>query len=217
MSKKILSGASVKVENRSSFDKSRLHGLSTFVGTITPILKQLCIPGHVHCAIDLHSVLPPLAFDAYLRSHLKVEGFFVPFRLGYGGFESWFCGKELYDSRTNSFIRAKLPRLYYNYTYDSQQADTLVPDQSNVYHGGACSLLDYFGVDFDLLSGPGSDYEGSPSPFNNFVTLGKEVISGKILNIFPALSYQLIYDEWYRKKEDARPYIVRGQKSRRDR
>lgn len=204
MAKKILSGVSVKVENRSGFDKSRLNLLSTFVGTITPIVKQLCIPGHVRYRADLHSILPPLAFDAYLRSHLKVEAFFVPMRLCYGGFESWFCGKEMYDSRTNSFVRAKLPRLAYNFTYDYDAADTIVPDEVGAAHGGACSLLDYLNVRFDL------DESGLPS--NNgtdwTANVGKSGIQAYYLNLFPVIAYHLIYDEWYRNKNVQRPLFA---------
>lgn len=204
MAKGLLSGVSIKVENRSGFDKSRLNLLTSFVGTITPICKQLCIPGHVRYKADLHSILPPLAFDAYLRSHLKVEAFFVPMRLCYGGYESWFCGKEMYDSRTNSFVRAKLPRLAYNFSYDSDVSETIIPDQVGVSHGGACSLLDYLNVRFDL----GSDGIPSNNGTDWYYDVGKRGVQAYYLNIFPIIAYHLIYDEWYRNKNVQRPLFA---------
>lgn len=110
----LFGGRVVKVDSKSGFDKSRLNLLTTGVGTITPIAKQLVIPnsdGRVSTSI--HAELPPLATNAYLRTHLKVEGFFCPLRLCYGGFESWFSGSEIHFAGTESYGRAELPAVVF--------------------------------------------------------------------------------------------------------
>ena len=113
MSKKSISnGVTLKVENRSGFDKSHFNALTTGVGTLTPIVKQLVLPNSSgKLRVKISAQLPPLATDAFLRCHLKLESFLVPLRLCYGGFESYFCGRETYDAPNDTFVRAKLPRM----------------------------------------------------------------------------------------------------------
>lgn len=197
----LLGGMSVKTENRSGFDKSRLNILTTKVGTITPIAKQLVIPSSGRIKIDLHATLPPLASDAFLRSHLKVEAFFVPFRLCYGGWESFFCGKEIlsHDGNGNEvFARGKLPRYALDFT-----AARLYDLKSIV---GAGSLADYFGVKPNLKS-DGNIASGVIGESLDFTSDG-EAHFGCYTNIFPWIAYHLIYDEWYRNKLVQRPVFA---------
>ena len=204
MSKKTLTnGVVIKTEQRSGFDKSFFNALTTGVGTLTPLVKQLVIPNSDgKCTVRISAQLPPLATDAYLRTHLKLEGFYCPMRLCYGGFESWFCGKEIYIPDTNSFSRAKLPRL-------------MIPSEYDNYHGSGgqqtvaekafdqSSLLDYFGAywksDRAFYTNYVSTYETidpNDSPVN---------IDFSAVNIFPWLCYGLIYDEYYRNKLVEKP------------
>lgn len=204
MSKKSLTnGVVIKTEQRSGFDKSFYNALTTGVGTLTPLAKQLVIPNSDgKCAVKISAQLPPLAADAFIRTHLKLEGFFVPMRLCYGGFESWFCGKEIYNPSTNTFTRAKLPRLlvpgnYYSYTSTGGQLATA--DAAF----GQSSLLDYFGAYWKnnrYFSSNFKDTHVVKSSDNNDFELD---FSG--LNIFPWISYGLIYDEYYRNKLVERP------------
>ena len=85
--KALLGGAQIKVENVSGFDKSRFNGFTAPLGASVPMAKQLMIPGRFKLSVKLSAQLPPLATDAFLRTHLKVEAFLVPMRLCYGGFE----------------------------------------------------------------------------------------------------------------------------------
>lgn len=189
--KALLGGVSVKVENRSGFDKSRFNALTTGLGTITPIAKQLVIPGSKgKLSVKISAQLPPLATDAYLRTALKVEAFLVPMRLCYGGFESWFCGTPHYDSSGDA-VRAKLPfmRLYANTPQGGILDD---PDAFNKDFG-AGALTDYLGAKF-----PKAD-----SSWDWFLSAGYK------LNIFPYLAYWLIIDHWYRNKSVERPYFTR--------
>ena len=82
--------APVNVPKLSGFDKSHQNLLTTKCGTITPILIDELIPGSkVHLKLALSASLPPLASDTFpMRCSVKVEAFFVPFRLlAKGSFE----------------------------------------------------------------------------------------------------------------------------------
>lgn len=204
MSKKSLTnGVVIKTEQRSGFDKSFFNALTTGVGTLTPLVKQLVIPNSDgKCTVRISAQLPPLAADAYIRTHLKLEGFFVPMRLCYGGFESWFCGKEIYIPSSDTFTRAKLPRLlvpkHYDY-YAATGGEQKIADEAF----GQSSLLDYFGA-----------YWKPDRDFMSNVTTGFSVIQPdtsavdlefSAVNIFPWVCYGLIYDEYYRNKLVERP------------
>lgn len=132
MASDILTGVNVRVQPRSGFDKSRKNILTAKVGTITPILHDLVIPNtDISIKMAISAALPPLASETFMRASLKVEAFFVPMRLLYGGFESWLTGSELYDASRNPY-RAQLPRLKVDSTASS--------------FFGAGTLMDYLGV-----------------------------------------------------------------------
>lgn len=205
--KTLFGGRVVKVENRSGFDKSRLNALTTGVGTITPILKQLVIPSSGRISLSLHAELPPLATDAYLRTHLKVEAFFVPLRLLYGGFQSWFSGEEIYNYDTRAFTRAVLPHGFMPVYFHSEDTQSLNFDQrdiNNVF--GRSSLTDYFNVKFH--------YDGNGNidiPSQEFVQTDYEnhgFINGMRVNILPYIAYHLCYHHYYRNKSVQRPVFA---------
>lgn len=217
MSKRTLSnGVTLKVESRSGFDKGFFNALTTGVGTLAPLVKQLLIPSSGRMSIKISAQLPPLASDAFLRTHLKVEAFAVPMRICYGGFESWLCGREVWDSDAQRFVRAKLPYAYLSgpgdqrelwqgssYNYQDQQL------LSNHIQDGPGSIHDYLGVHFHSGSPDGQFGMFSPTPQSGdkkSIDLANGAsISGTKTNIFPYISYQLIYDEWYRNKLVQKP------------
>lgn len=204
MSKKSLqNGVALKVENRSGFDKGFFNALTTGVGTLTPLVKQLLIPSSGKCSVKISAQLPPLASDAYLRSHLKVEAFVVPLRLCYGGFESWLCGREVYDPTNAIFTRAKLP-----YAAISGPGDFPGSEEPWMENGtlGASTLHDYLGVT-PVVGAQGTERSPIPSSGSrSTVHVSQDVdVTYCPVNIFPYLCYQLIYDEWYRNKLVQRP------------
>lgn len=217
MSKKqLVNGVSVKVENRSGFDKSRFNALTTKVGAITPLVKQLVIPNSDgSCRVKISAQLPPLATDAFLRSHLKVEAFFAPLRIAYGGFESWFCGKEIYDPENNVWLRAKLPCLglasYQSNEGDAQLMSDMSAAEASDFIRGAGSLCDYLGISSyaDAFGNPTSVAPRSNVESNTIVRqVGVEEndsVNVSYFNIFPFVLYGLIYDEYYRNKLIERP------------
>lgn len=209
MSKKTLqNGVALKVSNRSGFDKGFFNALTTGVGTLTPLVKQLLIPSSGKCSIKISAQLPPLASDAFLRSHLKVEAFAVPLRICYGGFESWLCGREVWDPQSGSggsFLRAKLPFAALSGVADFPagfDASDIWADDGALAAG---TLHDYFGVSASYRSGA----EGAPTPSSGSMepieTANDVFVASCPVNIFPYISYQLIYDEWYRNKLVQKP------------
>lgn len=213
MSKKqLVNGVSVKVENRSGFDKSRFNALTTGVGSITPIVKQLVIPNSDgSCRVKISAQLPPLATDAFLRSHLKIEAFFAPLRLAYGGFESWFCGKEVYDANEDAWLRAKLPNLGIADLLGGGTVDgTKIDDIDNFR--GAGTLMDYLGISEKVNKESASRFGVSKAPLSSAkatITVPVDVenipVDVQLFNIFPFVLYGLIYDEYYRNKLVERP------------
>lgn len=102
----------LKVPKRSGFNKSHMNLLTTQCGTLTPILVDELIPNtKVYLKDVLQAQLPPLATDTFMRVNLKVEAFFVPSRLLYGGFEQWITGNQVYDSVSNKTYGAQIPIL----------------------------------------------------------------------------------------------------------
>lgn len=179
MASDVLTGVNVRVQPRSGFDKSRKNILTAKVGTITPILHDLIIPNtDVSIKMAIAASLPPLASETFMRASLKVEAFFVPLRLLYGGFESWLTGSEMYDTAGNTF-RAQMPRIKVEGT--------------NSALFGPGTLLDYLGCQLT------SDTFSSASAQNQVI----------YLNIFPALAYHRIYDDWYRNTKIQKPIFTR--------
>lgn len=125
----------VKVPQRNGFDKSFKHLLTGKVGTLVPILcDELPANSRVHLKSALMAQLPPLATDTFMRVNLKLEAFFVPTRLLYGGYCSWLTGEEIrVPSSPNNPLKARLPILKYSY-----------PTGSGAVAPG--SLSDYLGL-----------------------------------------------------------------------
>lgn len=200
--KSLLSSTKLKVEHFSGFDKSRFNAFTAPLGAIVPMVKQLCIPGKGKCSVKISAQLPPLATDAFLRTHLKLEAFFVPMRLCYGGFQSWFSGEQVSISSANSPSSelgvAKLPRLALSYLEDGDSSgDNLQETWQQIL--GPHSLMDYFGVKVNL-----SDNGSVP----NTVFPGGYTFYKGYFNIFPFIAYQLCYHHWYRNKMIERPLFA---------
>lgn len=86
----------VKVPKRSGKNLSHRTNFTGQVGTLIPIMCHEPVVGQrsrLSIALDLS--LPPLASKTYANLDYKVEAFFVPFRLLFGGFEEWFSGANI--------------------------------------------------------------------------------------------------------------------------
>ena len=180
MASDLQKGVNIKVQPRSGFDKSRKNILTTKVGTLTPILSDLVIPNSdISIKMAISAQLPPLSSDTFMRCSLKVEAFFCPLRILYGGFESWLTGYEMYsvtNANTASAFRAALPRVAVPY--------------ADIALVGAGTLSDYLGVHM-----------------NDAWTLDQTLTY--YLNAFPYLAYHRIYDDWYRNTKIQTPVFIR--------
>lgn len=165
--------APVNVPRLSGFDKSHQNLLTTKVGTITPILCDVLIPGaKVKLDLAISASLPPLASDTFLRASLKTEAFFVPFRILCGSFESWFTDteKQMIDaSGSISFnaLKGFLP----------------------VIGGFNAATTSALATSFD--AGTLADYLG-------FKSYEMPEFTNKYISAMPFLAYHRIYSDWYR-------------------
>ena len=105
-----LKTAKVKVPQRSGFDKSHRTLFTGKCGTLYPILCDEVIPNtRVHLKVASNIQMPPLVSDAFMNVQMKMEAFFVPFRLLYGGFESWLTGDKVFDTDTEAYEDVVIP------------------------------------------------------------------------------------------------------------
>lgn len=177
--------APVAVPKLSGFDKSFQNLYTAKVGTLVPALCDELMPGSI---VDLDMAasvsLPPLASDTFMRCSLKVEAFFVPMRLCYGGFEHWFVQDE-YEAMTSvGFFRTvrnkHLPCFGFGAFYDPSDT-SLTWDLSEVF--GAGTLSDYLG------------FKGGPM---NKVRLVDAQHQGKRWSLMPYIAYHKCWSDWYR-------------------
>lgn len=80
----------IQVPNRSGFDLSHENMLTLKCGQLVPVMTDLLIPGdRVSVGSAFEIQLPPMATDFYGRVRFKMEAFFVPCRLLYGGWQKF--------------------------------------------------------------------------------------------------------------------------------
>lgn len=200
--KSLLGGMNVKVQGMSGFDKSHYNAFTAPLGAIVPMVKQLVLPGKAKLSIKISAQLPPLASDAFLRTHLKVEAFLVPLRLCYGGFQSWFCGEKIHATAStpgsDPLTTAELPRLRFYGKFTSEGSS--VPPSQTVVNSlfGPHSLMDYFNVKYQMIGGD----VVQPSWMDPQIVGDRNYAD---FNIFPFLAYQLCCHHWYRNKVIERP------------
>lgn len=175
----------VNVPKLSGFDKSHQNLLTTKCGTITPILIDELIPGSkVHLKLALSASLPPLASDTFMRCSVKVEAFFVPFRLLAGSFESWFTDTEKrFSPYVNSSGSTVTPTSLKGFL---PCIGGLTPESVS-----GAGDNDQPAIDAILASGGLFDYLGCKTPNNLSVTSYN-------LSALPPLAYHRVYNDWYR-------------------
>lgn len=88
---KIFTSQKVDVPNRSGFDLSHENMLSMKVGTLTPVLCEEVLPNETFSLGHMTQVqLPPMATDFYGRVDFRLEAFFVPNRVIWGGWQNFY-------------------------------------------------------------------------------------------------------------------------------
>lgn len=175
------------VPKRSGFNKSFQNLLTLPVGKLVPLLCDEVIPNTRISLKTLLSVsLPPLASSTFMRVKCKVSSFFVPLRLLYGGFESWYCQEEVYDTVTTSYKVPALP-------YATVNSSASVSNLENILGPG--SLADYLGYKFE---------RSQLTTFHN----ASPAVSYR-MNIFPFLAYHRVWDSYYRNTQITKPIFQR--------
>ena len=210
----ILKNVPVDIPNKSSHNLSHSNTLTTKVGTITPILVDTLIPNDtIDIDISGEIQLPPMATDFYGVVKGKIEAFFVPFRLLWGGWEDYITSLETnpYGSEVviddgsssgytipNNPTLSTLPSIYlYPLAYKGSGAPAEGSDPKNpaVKTGhdeyGPGTLADYLG--FKALI-------GSSGAINALM----------INNCLPFVAYHLIWDNWYRNTFVQKPAFSRA-------
>lgn len=192
--------APVSVPNLSGFDESFPNQLTTDVGTITPIMVAEVIPGSENVVdMALSAVLPPLASETFMHASLKVESFYVPFRLLFGGYEYFFT-QEPYPSFSgiDDFSEATVKQLPYFDFVSAADLSGQIRESYEVFREafGARSLSDYLGfccswsenlyLDSGDFADP-SDTENSNPP-----------VTDTRFSLMPYLAYAKIFNDWYR-------------------
>ena len=87
---KIFNKVPVEIHNKSGFDLSHQNLYTMKCGTLYPVLVDQLIPGDTVSLGHITEVqLPPMATDFYGRVQFKIEVFFCPNRLCYGGWQNF--------------------------------------------------------------------------------------------------------------------------------
>lgn len=177
----------VQIKNKSGFDLAHSNFLTQTCGTLTPVCVVPMLPNDsISLGFMSQVKLPPMATSFYGRVDYRLEAFFVPYRILWGGWEN-FVTMPTNDPYGTQTIRPKyLPNLFFS---GSGSDGTFVQAIQNTFKRG--SLADYLG------------FKGVP------VTSG--VTKYAVNNIMPFLAYHKIYDDWYRNANIQKPVFVRSE------
>ena len=169
----------LKVVPKSSFPgKMHFNRGTAKVGSLVPILIDELIPNTtVDIKQALNVSLPPLASDTFMSVDYCVEAFFVPLRLLYRGFESWFTQRP-----QKTFRGVDVDEHTPNYV-------SINSDMPRIFIGSNSSI----GINgIDALANPHNLFDY----FSAFVVANAS--NGFYLNPLPFVAYSLVWDSWYR-------------------
>lgn len=189
--------APVEVPRLSGFDKSFMNLYTAPCGTLVPALCDELVAGSI---VDLKMAasvsLPPLASDTFMRCSLKVETFFVPMRLCFGGFEHFFVGDkfEVVDE-DSAFIESQITRLpsfaFVNSEVPEGQTTPRTFNNADVSAlFGAGTLSDYLG----FKAGKMDSLTFTPAATSPFWTSGED----SSFSLMPYIAYHKLWSDWYR-------------------
>lgn len=187
----IFKNVAIDIPNKSGFDMSHENFFSSYCGTLTPAMVDTLLPGD---KVDLSAIanvkLPPFASEFYGRIEFKMEAFFVPFRLLYGGWKEFITIPLEYqgintrpETISGNYMSRKVSSVYLpmftltdNSTYQANAGN--IPFNQFFKAG---TLADYLGYKVDPDTIPSS---------STGVTMD--------VNAMPFLAYHKIWDDWYR-------------------
>lgn len=179
----------VQIKNKSGFDLAHSNFLTQTCGTLTPVCVVPMLPNDsISLGFMSQVKLPPMATSFYGRVDYRLEAFFVPYRILWGGWEN-FVTMPTNDPYGTQTIRPKyLPNLLF--AGDGTDV-SFVGRLNDTFKRG--SLADYLG----FKGVPHLDKTGNAKFAVN--------------NIMPFLAYHKIYDDWYRNANIQKPVFTRSE------
>lgn len=180
----------VQIKNKSGFDLAHSNFLTQTCGTLTPVCVVPMLPNDsISLGFMSQVKLPPMATSFYGRVDYRLEAFFVPYRILWGGWEN-FVTMPTNDPYGTTTIRPKyLPNLLFAGS-GAEGSDFLTKLRDTFKRG---SLADYLG------------FKGVP--YFDKTSNAKYAVN----NIMPFLAYHKIYDDWYRNANIQKPVFVRSE------
>lgn len=179
---KLFQDHKVQIKNKSGFDLAHSNFLTQKCGQLTPVCTIPMLPNDsISLGFMSQIKLPPMATSFYGRVDYRLEAFFVPYRILWGGWENFYT-QPVADPYGTSVDR---PLFLPNYR------DRFVGKKS-VYFGRS-SLADFLGI------------KGASSRVDTSTTVYFDTLN----NVFPFLAYHKIYDDWYRNANIQKPAFVR--------
>lgn len=179
----------VQIKNKSGFDLAHSNFLTQTCGTLTPVCVVPMLPNDsISLGFMSQVKLPPMATSFYGRVDYRLEAFFVPYRILWGGWEN-FLTMPTNDPYGTQTIR---PKYLPNLLFAGDGTDTsFVGRLNDTFKRG--SLADYLG------------FKGVPHL--NKTGNAKFAVN----NIMPFLAYHKIYDDWYRNANIQKPVFTRSE------
>lgn len=179
----------VQIKNKSGFDLAHSNFLTQTCGTLTPVCVVPMLPNDsISLGFMSQVKLPPMATSFYGRVDYRLEAFFVPYRILWGGWEN-FLTMPTNDPYGTQTIRPKyLPNILF--AGDGIDA-SFVGRLNDTFKRG--SLADYLG------------FKGVPRLAKS--SSAKFAVN----NIMPFLAYHKIYDDWYRNANIQKPVFTRSE------
>ncbi len=179
---KLFQDHKVQIKNKSGFDLAHSNFLTQKCGQLTPVCTIPMLPNDsISLGFMSQIKLPPMATSFYGRVDFRLEAFFVPYRILWGGWENFYT-QPIADPYGSSVER---PHFLPNYYGKQSQVKGL--------HFRRGSLADYLGI-----KGGFESRDSSTTMYTD-----------RINNIMPFLAYHKIYDDWYRNANIQKPAFVR--------
>ena len=196
---KIFRQQPVDIPNRSGMDLSFENVLSMTTGTLIPVLVEEVLPNETYSlGYMCEAQLPPMATEFYGRIDMRLEAFFVPNRILWGGWQ---------DFMTMPINNPFAPEVYRPSSLPAYMRSGDVEVTSGFYFTDTTPINV---VTSEPLFGAGSlaDYLGLKTSIDQETTIANDLFV-LFPNILPFFAYHKIYDDWYRNPNVTLPLFTR--------
>lgn len=172
--------AEVPIPDRSGFDLSREHLLTTKVGTLTPVECIEVMPNDtISMGAMAKTTFPPFAVPFMGRIDACMEAFFVPARILWKGWQAFITQ----NAGFSNYPAASIPPG----SVPIQVPVIDLSDSNNAPYLDAGSLTDYLGYKVD--SGTASTWS---------------------ISAMKHLAYHMVVDYWYRDQNNMKPFFAKN-------